>query len=338
MAACTIEVTFNPLGDELSVEGAWLINGVPADATTCGAAGIDEVQVVFIDGGVDYRFDQFTFPCAQGSFNTAPTLVLDRGVYTTEWRAYDALGVETHRGGALGLDTSLQAIGGHVILATADFVATAAGPSLGVNLGYETVGGLEGQDCATAGVDTISYMLADSTGTTVDDMTDIACGTRIDWTEIAADTYSLYIEGTSATGTKDWMATCTGLIVGTGAADWDCVVPWASTDNILVVNLGWDTDPSAAGMAYDTCAAAGVADFSYQLTDEGTGTNYAEETDIACGEQAVWRGVPAATYRLYAEGGNAAGVKNWMGTCSGMTVTDGARVIFDCNYDDASGG
>jgi hypothetical protein len=332
--ACTVTVDITYLGNEISVSGEWLVDGQDATAATCSAAGISMVEVKFNDG-VGYTREEFTFPCAQGSFDTRPTLVLNRISYETEWFAYAEDGSIVNQGGVLPLDLSALAHGDHAILATADFLPAVQSSTLTVNVGWETVNMVQNQTCEVSSVDTMTWILKDETGATILDSTDTACAATVDFTEILPGTYSLEVSGTSADGTVDWSTECTGLLIEASTDhSYDCAIPWTSTDPILVVNLRWDADPSAAAATMDTCEAAGVATWSYSLAGPETDAM----TTIPCANAFYWRGIAEGSYDLTADGDDADGVKRWMGACNGLTVGTEGRSIHECQLVDNSGG
>ena len=91
----TTPAGFNPKGSDFTMDGMWTINGGPATLATCGAAGIDRVQLVIQQAGETYTEPGFIFSCAGGAFDTrtlTPQIRFTYGNYMTFWRALDAAG------------------------------------------------------------------------------------------------------------------------------------------------------------------------------------------------------------------------------------------------------
>jgi len=92
--------------------------------------------------------------------------------------------------------------------------------TLTVQFGWDTdpsAAGLTEGTCSEAGVSTFSYMLTDTaSGMNIDEATDIACEDALLWEDIPAGTYSIYVEGADSSGVKNWMQTCTDLVIADG--------------------------------------------------------------------------------------------------------------------------
>lgn len=106
LAGCIAEVTFTPLGEDVSLDGEWRIQlgsdgpEVPATTISCENAGIAQVQleVAQEDGDRVMTPEAFRFDCAEGSFDTRPEPVLEHGTYEFQWVALDDSGTEIGRG------------------------------------------------------------------------------------------------------------------------------------------------------------------------------------------------------------------------------------------------
>jgi hypothetical protein len=128
VAGCTVSTSFNPLGNEATMEGAWEIDtgqGVvlPADARSCANARIATVELqVFEDFDVDpdtfYTSETLTFDCRTGSFDTRPDAVLDDGFFTVQYVALDAAGIELDRSEPIDIDVPPES---HVALPSVIF-------------------------------------------------------------------------------------------------------------------------------------------------------------------------------------------------------------------------
>jgi hypothetical protein len=324
---------WNPAGDEISIgtSGPWTINGEVANASNCGAAGIAYVEVRLYQTPTDnafYTTPAFRVPCDAASFDTRPDLVLRRDRYYSQWFALNSAGTEI---GAMSdrllFDTTALAVGSHAQLAPPDYIVSLA-PTLITNLLFALPDGSGTGDCTTAGVSTISYTLNDGSGGVYDSMTDIACGTQITWDDIPPDTYSIYVEGATASGSKDWMATCVGLTVATtGMSAYDCTIEYVGTPTLRVA-FGWDVDPGPT-MTDGTCATAGVTVMSYQLSQMGVAGNVAEAYDVACADSLDFSDLTPGTYNLYVEGGTVA-VKSWMSMDCNMYIVESGIESYTC--------
>lgn len=222
---------FNPIGSDFTMDGHWTINGGVADAASCGAAGIANVQLVIQQAGETYTEPGFIFSCAGGGFDTrtlSPQIAFTWGSYMTFWRALDSTGAN------LGMSTTLPLVVNspltHSTLATADFVV-AVPSTLTINLTYDTVAGagvMSDTDCAGAGVATIFYTLRDITagGSSIVYDTGLvgeACASQITFdssTITGGHTYSIYLEGANAAGTKLWNAMDSTLSVAVDTAEY----------------------------------------------------------------------------------------------------------------------
>ncbi len=231
-------VGFDPtVGGSVTIHGSWLINSGPADATSCGATGIDSVELRLLEDAGPGEYSYQTWACATGSFDgrTDATLpLLAPGRYSTQWFAYDASGAELGRSTPLLLDVSSVTDAG---LASPDFLVTVAAPELDVTLSWAqdaTASPVYGT-CTESAVGDFFFELDDASGALVSDSNSVAgadaagripCSNSLSFTELTPGTYSLYIDGAASDGTK-WMATCDALIVDTGVVSYDCFVDQA---------------------------------------------------------------------------------------------------------------
>ncbi len=115
---CVLYV-YSPLGNDATVEGSWTINGVAPTAVSCADLGIDTVRIAFYDGGSAFYYDTLDAPCTSGRIDTRPRAILASGTYRVRFEAF--------RGGDRVAEGNMQTIratvGGHVVLAPADFIA-----------------------------------------------------------------------------------------------------------------------------------------------------------------------------------------------------------------------
>jgi len=226
--------TFDPtVGGSVTIHGSWLINSGTADATSCTAAGIDTVQLHILETGGTGDYTYQTWNCATGSFDgrTDSSLpLLAPASYSTQWYAFDAGGTQVAVSDPLLLDVSTVTDAG---LASPDFTYTPPAPGLDATIAWAIDASASPAygTCSEAAVDDFFFELDDSTGAMVTDSNAVAgadpvtghipCTESLSFTDLTPDTYSLYIDGSAADGTK-WMVTCDMLIVDTGIAGVNC--------------------------------------------------------------------------------------------------------------------
>jgi len=121
---CIREGVFDPIGDEIALEGHWMVNGAAASTDVCAAARIATVEVVLYDGGDVRRFDALKYDCGLGAFDTDTRGVLKRGDYVVQWRAYADDGTERARSATELLELTDVPTGTHHVLQPADFRPT----------------------------------------------------------------------------------------------------------------------------------------------------------------------------------------------------------------------
>ncbi len=90
-SGCIVEVTFEPLGGDVSVDGQWTIDGATPSAANCAAAGITDVELrIYETIGSDFYTDAtLREPCSVGAFTTGPFLLAD--TYRLQWVAYNGV-------------------------------------------------------------------------------------------------------------------------------------------------------------------------------------------------------------------------------------------------------
>jgi hypothetical protein len=201
--------TWDPFGNDWSMEGTWTVNGAPASAATCGT--ISQVRVILWHEGTFYNYADLTFPCQAGGFTT--DLIFRHGAYETQWQALDAGGTVIGEGTRENLTVNPPTTS--AILRPIDFVITAATGTMTVNLGWEdkvTPGLFHpcGDGNAPA---TYDYVLrsGSASGTVISQMSGIVCGapgspTGIDFNNLPFGTYNLQVLGYMGTGdpAEDW--------------------------------------------------------------------------------------------------------------------------------------
>lgn len=211
---------------EVTLAGSWLINGVAADAATCNAAGVANVQLEITDdlGAV---FRTYELDCADGGFDSSVTAggpTLPAGVYGTQWFAVDAAdNVLAQTDAPLALDVTAVT---HANLASPDFgivLVTALDVAFTYDIGDGTFG-----DCTAAAIGSWGYFLYTGGGELLVSETGLDCQNGILFEDIASDIYTLAIDASEnfdGTGIK-WGVDCDGLDVLEGErALYDCAVP-----------------------------------------------------------------------------------------------------------------
>jgi hypothetical protein len=343
--ACVVEVdVWTPIGSDAGATGRWTIDGAPATAASCAAAGISSIEIAFRDpnDGLFVTPAEFVFDCSAGSFNL-PT-VLSAGTYQYRWRARRTTGgVEE----AMELLTTSAPFGGIADFGT--FVITTGGPptfdprgtdfSLRgrwiVNGGPSTAAA-----CAAIGVDRVQLVVLRGADSWTDptftfpcaagafDSTAIGGGTRF-----AYGSYMTVWRALAADGTNVGMSMPAPLVVNAPTTSAELltanfVLDIKSTD--LILNLSYDLDPSMT-MVDGNCAMAGVGRIYFRLTDV---TNPASPVDVvdntttggvACTEQLVFSAPQIQadrTYELFIEGETPAGAKQWMAFARDLVAPD----------------
>ena len=279
---------FDPRGTEVSLSGEWQVNGDLPNATSCAATNIATVQVVFYDsdGTSPYTDADFTFSCADGSFNRPNSLAA--GAYKSQWRALDG------GGGIIAEDEILDLVvsPGDATLRTPNFVVELS-PTLAVTLAWQEAADAFAT-CDEAIVEAFDYTLRDSAGVDVSTMIGIGCTESLEFSDIAPGTYSLDVAGYFTGGGQGWETTCDGLIVdASGRTEYICNI--AAVDPRLDVNIAWQTDSGGHG----TCDEATVDTFSYWFYDIPIGgTPINEMLNIPCTELISFEDLAPGEYRM----------------------------------------
>ncbi len=347
MTGCTVTFDFDPLGNDVSIEGDWTINGGIADATSCANAGIDTVQLRFYDGVSRFDYPQFRFPCSQGSFTTFPDPVLNNGRYQTQWIALSSADVELGTGPMIVLDVSDYSVT-HAILATADFVVTGTpgfNPigSVGTLGATWTINGIAGDatNCASAGIATIQLNFFDVNDTGYLNGITVAMAPCSDgdfdsrpMALLAAGDYLTSIAALDSAGAT--VASFESEFTLTvGAVDHYNLMtaPFEAAIPTLTVTMNWE-DALGSG-AHAACDVAGVDTIVWALNDS-TGTPVADlggtESCAARGDEIVFEGLVPGEYQLYVDAESADRSLKWQGTHT-MLVYDGMSDTYNCFYD-----
>lgn len=354
-SGCIVDATFSPYGGTVTLDGAWQIDGVQADATSCTAAGISQIELVVLDSSVSNPLSYNVWNCADGSFDARTDASLPRlfhDTYYTQWFAWDAAGNQVGSSDPLLLDVSLV---DHATLASPNFIPAAPpgfDPTLG---GTVTLHGdwlinsktADATTCAEVGLAQVQLHILEDGGTGDYTYHTWSCADggfdgRTDSTlpMLAQGRYqtqwiALDASGT-ALGTSDPLLLDVSAVTDAGLASPDFLITPPAPG--LDVSVSWDQDPTAT-MVDGTCAEAGVSDFFFSL-DDASGTTVTDSNAvpgadaagrIPCTESLSFTDLTAGTYSLYFDGAGAGGLK-WMATCD-MLVVDTGVAAYDCFVD-----
>lgn len=354
LTGCVVETNFDPIGNELSVEGSWTVNGFAATEQTCAEAGIDSVEVVFFSGGLEFSYpDEFRYDCARGFFDTRNEvgLVLDRGRYTTQWRAYDFNNEIVGEGAELELETTFLPLGSHVILAESDFgtLDTAFNPrgtAGSVRADWTVNDQVPTQDlCDQANIADVRIVLYDQADAARTAGITLASAPCADGTYTSSGT--VLAEGTYLWSLRAFDSDGQELLFFDGAepisissAQIDYLLgPVNFTATVvttaLTLTLQWDTT-QGEGEAFANCATAGMNNFGYTLTNttDDTVADMTEGLPLLCGEDSngdtlTFENLVAGNTYAISVSGDSLPVQDggsgqkWEGTCENITVTAG---------------
>ncbi|RLB48838.1 MAG: hypothetical protein DRJ42_22350 [Deltaproteobacteria bacterium] len=347
MTGCTVTFDFDPLGNDVSLEGTWTINSGVPDAATCANAGVDTVQLRFYDGSVAYDYSQFRFPCSQGSFDTFPDPVLANGRYQTQWIALDSAGFQVGTPSAmLILDVADYSVT-HAILANGDMTVAATGfnpmGTVGTLGATWTINGIAGDatNCASAGIATIQMNFFDVNDTGYLDGVTVAMAPCSDGAYdsrpmalLAAGDYLTSIAALDSAGAT--IASFESEFTLTvGAVDHYNLMtaPFEAAVPTLTVTMNWED--ALGSDAHAACDVAGVDTIVWALNDS-TGTPVAglggTESCSARGDEIVFEGLVPGEYQLYVDAESADRSLKWQGTHT-MLVYDGMSGAYNCFYD-----
>jgi len=342
VAGCTLTISYDPRGVAVSLEGEWYVNGAPANGTSCVAAGIDTVQLVFWDGGVPYEYSEFRFNCEDGFFDTRPRGVLDHGRFQTQWLAYDSADREIAVGDMNPLNVEYPV--DHAILLTPDFIVTGApvfNPigDVGILESSWLINGNPGDaaGCALAGFDQIQFVLYDQ------DDVGLTNGVAVAMAP-CADGY--YNSGTALLAAGSYLTSIVALdSAGTAVASYESpgafVITTPGTYGLMEVNFEVTAPVNEMVITFawspgDTdCNSAGVDTIFWALNDAGTGSEVLSDAAATCasvGDQLTFSDLPAGNYELFVDAESADRLTKWQGTCD-MLVHDGGSTAYPCFYD-----
>lgn len=285
LQACVIEtVNYNPIGTAVDLQASWDVNGAPATQASCDAAGIDIVELVFLDGSIEYRYGDFVFDCAQGA--VLLTGVLNRGTYDAFWESRDAAGNVLQQTDVIVVDANTidDVARPDVPNFTTSVVVEGNDAVLNVSWDSNIATEIDAVDCATIeGVDFVAYALFDDEQNTLvkDYMWQTGCADQITIPEedlVLGTEYRVEIDGGPEEGLSYWQSTCY-FTATEGGTTTSCEA--ADVRYRMSVSLVWDSNEAGEFSAAD-CDGAGVEFMDYELRPEG-GSAIAGDMRIDCG-------------------------------------------------------
>ncbi len=278
--------TFDPRGTDVALEASWTIEGSAADQAACDGAGIDTVELVFLDGTIEYRYPEFVFECEAGSY--VGTADLATGTYAAFWEAQDSTGVAVQKSANITVDATGTVARPDIpdfssqVVVTNDAVLTVTWDT---DIGTDIVG----TNCSGVdGVNFIAYALHNNeTDDLIKDYGAMSgCTNEITIPESDIDvgtSYRVDIDGGPEDGSWYWQGSCffTAEEGGTTAS---CEA--ADVRYRLAVDLVWDSNEGPDFSAAD-CTGAGVEFMNYELRPTG-GSAIVSESQIACGNEIIF--------------------------------------------------
>lgn len=341
-AGCVVEASH-----DYSLTGSWTINGMPATAANCSAAGIAQIRVVVNNSGGATVF-QRTDSCSNMSFDAG--FVLDQGNFFSQWFALGPTGAVVGMSSMEAFSTTALAPGSNVMLAPHDFVGMAGFNPLGTDGSLSAEWQIDGAtpsttNCTAAGIANVSIKFYADTDTAYGAGVEVAratCASGKFMSEpmaiLRAGTYLTSIDALDASGAVvGSYRSPSPLVVQAGrnhmlmVANFVTVVPGESLD----IAIRWDTTVGPT-MTDADCATAGVGTMTYNLMGP-TGTVIDSMADVPCGAGVTFPDslIAPGTYSIYIEGAvtGMPTVKNWMATCTGLDVAMNEHAMYSCFVD-----
>jgi hypothetical protein len=334
MTGCVVEVNFEPIGGDVSVDGTWTINGGPANTASCNAAGIQTVRLQiceFVDGDC-YTASSLQAPCSAGGFTTAPFLLAD--TYALRWQAVATDGTISN-----GEWQTVTAPAGSTIETDVNF-ATAL-PDEDTLAGTWTIGGqpANATSCAAAGIMNVRLAFhTNDQGTALFREALFPCSagsfdSRSGMGPTLPDGmfYSQW-QALDAAGTVIATSEIPLLELDTSAVMHATLAPvdFPAADPMLVINIRYQlTGTTTEG----TCAEAMIEDEAYMfLLRTSSGSLVTLTPPItSCVNQVELPGLPPDTYSLEIAA-TATDATKYGATCGGLLYESGVAE-YDCFVD-----
>ena len=344
---CVVEIEPDPFGPEVSVEGAWLINGAAPSATSCDAVGITDVRVRVLDGAGSWIDRSLTFPCAQGSFSTSPVLLAGD---------YDLVVEAVNRSG--GADVLVAAadpmafrasFGDTIVLATVDFVVDSV--PAGTLQGSWTINGAtpDAGNCAGLGIAEVHVQFLDGAGVPDPASTlAYACATGGFSELLVPGSYEIRVVAVDADGViiataMNQMFTLADgdTFIINGGAPVDFVGGFNPLGNDAVLNAEWTVGGylPPVGESDRSCEATGASEVEIAFY-AGDDTEFADGRivvmSIPCDDFTYTSGTPtlaAGNYLVTATLLDAGGAEiSVVATSSPVTVTAGTPLDLELDF------
>lgn len=118
LTGCIVNVAFDPVGSDSSMQGSWTVAGAVPTVESCGE--IRFVRVRFFEGDDHRDHSELVFDCAAGAFDTRPGEIIADGVWTVALVGVRADGSVVEAGLTTELDTGAEG-GRHLTLPSFDF-------------------------------------------------------------------------------------------------------------------------------------------------------------------------------------------------------------------------
>lgn len=340
-AGCVVEIGPDPFGAEVSVDAAWTINGVPANAAECAAAGVTDVRIRVLDGAGSWIDNRLTFPCAQGSASTGPVLL--EGTYDLVVEAVDRNAASVVV--AATDPVTVTALFGDTITIDADFIIESI--PAGTLTGSWTINGAtpDATNCGDLGIAEVHVQFLDAGGVP-DPASTLAytCATGGFSELVAVGSYNLRVVAVDADGAVIAMAMNEMLTLGVdetlainGGAPIDFVGGFNPLGNDAVLNTSWDIGGQmSTDKSCDAVGGATVELYFYAAEDTGLTNGRRVVMGAPCGDGAFASGTPIlaagdylVTAELLATGG---ALISEVQTDSPITVTAGTPLELDLDF------
>lgn len=332
---------FDPRGPDATAQARWTVEGRAPTAASCAALGIAEVRIAFQNGSSWYEHPDLVVPCSVGEIDTRPTPVIRAGNWILQVQALNAGGAIVAQGMAASLNVTN---GSHVVMEAIDFRSAAFQP-MGSDASVEARWALNTRmpttdSCFAVGIDRVRVVLFAATDTAFENgvpVVQVQCAQgRLDSRPMRVIRAGRYLWALEAIGAD-------GRIVSEYSEMTPIDIPVGSHLELPLVDFMFPTTLTIAlewqaptGGAYTTCAAAGVARYSYTLRRDGAIVATADLRpcqDLVSFDMATTSGFAPGRYALYFEGFNGAGRKQWAvlpSTCDSIRVDNGALVLETC--------
>jgi len=330
---------FDPRGPDATAEATWTIDGRAPSSSACAALGVTDIRIAFQNGAAWYEHPDLVAPCSVGSIDTRPTPVILAGSWTMQVQALDAAGGIVAQGMMATLSVTP---GSHVIMDPIDFTGGAFNP-MGTDATVDGSWQLNtrmptSDSCYAVGIDRVRVVLFAATDVAFENgvpVFQVQCSSgRIDsrpMSVIRAGTYLWALEAIDASGEIVTEYSEMTPITITPASHLELPLVDFMFPTTLTLGLEWQ---APTGGAYTTCAAAGVATYSYTLRRDASIVATADVRpcqDLVSFNATDTGGFGPGNYALYFEGFNGAGRKQWSvlpATCDAIRV-DNNGIVYD---------